>query len=772
MHGTALLIEDSRVARVRLSALLEGLGCSVVGVGSAEEALELPAAATADVVLCDVHLPGIDGFELCRRLRRREGEGPAVVMMTGSSDPAHVLRGLEAGAQGFLRKDLDDARLSGRLETLLARVVARGDSGRVVFDGEEFVVRSDPGAILTTLTSSFEDVLDLSRAVAERERRAEETLAGVLDTVPVGILVCDGRGRLLRCNGAAEELLGARPTGVCDAAPTSATLADGVDRPSVPLALARRDGSVVHVLASTRASLRADGTVEQVVTTLTSVDALRQARGQFRRLFELAPVAMAVVRDGRVVAGNEALGRDLERPHLELAGSPLAELTGAPPGALEELLGSPPAGVERLEWQDERGRRRAVEVQVAAIEHEGEPAAMVVWREVTRRIEVEAQLRLADRLANVGTVAAAVAHEINNPLTYVLGNLVELAEELEAAASGSGALDHALLAELLGDAREGAERVKVIVRDLGSFARTEAGERSVLDPHAVVRRAVRMARMQLQHHAVVVTELGPVPPVLGHAGELVQVLLNLLVNASHAIQRADGDLGRVVVRTRDEGGAVVIEVEDDGCGIAPEHLERIFDPFFTTKSAEAGSGLGLAICADILRGHGGSIGCRSVPGVGTTFELRLPGAPDEPIAAPAAAPARPEPSWVAPEARVLVIDDDDKVREALRRALGSAWEVVDVPSGAAAVALLHAGAEFDALVCDVMMPGLSGIDVHAWLCDHRPDLERQSLFLTGGAVTPEARAFAASMGDRLVRKPVEPAELRSRVAGVLELARP
>ncbi|MGC4001538.1 MAG: HAMP domain-containing sensor histidine kinase [Anaeromyxobacter sp.] len=266
-------------------------------------------------------------------------------------------------------------------------------------------------------------------------------------------------------------------------------------------------------------------------------------------------------------------------------------------------------------------------------------------------------------MASMGLVAASVAHEVATPVGYALTSLRFAREELARTAPALQEIEAALA-----DAEEGAERVRRIVAEVRTFSRAGA-EEGPADVARVVDSALRLAGAELRHRARVVVEVAPVPPVRASAHHLGQVLLNLLVNAAHAIPPGAPERNQVRVVARRDGDQVLVEVADTGGGIPPGVAERLFEPFFTTKAAGQGTGLGLAICKRLVDEAGGAISFESAPGQGTTFRLRLP-------AAPAAADA-------AGRARVLVVDDNPSVARALARTLASAHDVRPRPTRAA-----------------------------------------------------------------------------------------
>ncbi|BDG07305.1 sensor histidine kinase [Anaeromyxobacter paludicola] len=249
--------------------------------------------------------------------------------------------------------------------------------------------------------------------------------------------------------------------------------------------------------------------------------------------------------------------------------------------------------------------------------------------ERTRELEsARAQLAVSDRLATVGTMAAGVAHEINNPLTYVLANVAFLADQLARPEQ-----DPALRAELASaaqEAREGADRVRSVVLGLRAFAHAPSGD---LQPVAIgpeIEAAVAMCRHHIEQRGrFEVRVADDLPAVRGRPHELGQVFVNLLVNAGQALAEDARQRNRVILEARPAPGGVAVEVRDNGAGIAPESLPRLFDPFFTTKPVGQGTGLGLSICHGIVHRSGGRIEVESAPGQGALFRVTLP------LAAPA-----------------------------------------------------------------------------------------------------------------------------------------
>jgi signal transduction histidine kinase len=363
---------------------------------------------------------------------------------------------------------------------------------------------------------------------------------------------------------------------------------------------------------------------------------LHTAEANLETLVASSPDAMLLEQEGRVVETNEAARILLGGAAREgMVGQPTAELLKSEVGG----SGAPPPlqGEHRVRMGRPGGPRTDVEITEIALERAGRPLRVLVLRDVTSRLALEARLVMTDRLASVGTLAAGIAHEINNPLVYILHNLTFVTEELAGLKLTGERIDE--IRDALMDANRGAERVRDIVHDLGLLARGDQGENDEVSVHLVLDASANIAAAKLRGNATLVKEYGAVPPLRGTAARLGQVTLNLIINAIHAMDgRPAGSEPRIVLRTSTSStGEAVIEVVDNGKGIDPAILGRLFDPFFTTKSVGVGTGLGLSITHSIVSAWGGRIDVESVLGEGTTFRVFLPPAPPpSQVAEPAA----------------------------------------------------------------------------------------------------------------------------------------
>lgn len=492
--------------------------------------------------------------------------------------------------------------------------------------------------------------------------------------------------------------------------------------------------------------------------------------GAFDRLAEKSVDGMVLLRDGRYVYANHAWASWLGCAPGELIGrSFLEHVPSEDRVSVEEwLTGHDSDDVAEYRFADEAGKTTLLQVNRVEVD----PGTVgLVGRDMTRQKRTQAKLLLADRMMSVGALAAGTAHEINNPLTYVQGNIGFALEEIRASRHLLGKERGEELEEALTEASEGAERVRVIVRRLHAFSRADPDELRRIDVNRVVDESVNMAFTEIRHRARLNKELGNEAIVHANEARLGQVVLNLLLNAAHALPEGKADENFIRVATRVGGGEVRLVVQDSGPGIPRELLGRVFDSFFTTKPVGIGTGLGLSIAHSIVTDFGGRIEVSSTLGQGTSFEVVLPSAERRKL-------PRPRQSGAAPvrggrRGQLLVIDDEPLIAAALKRALRE-HEVESAGSGRAAIELLAAkkGA-YDLIFCDLMMPDLTGMDVFEWSQANLPAIQSRFVFMTGGIFTPRAQRFLESvrLQNRSIQKPFDLDEIRryvrKRVSGEL-----
>ncbi len=373
-----------------------------------------------------------------------------------------------------------------------------------------------------------------------------------------------------------------------------------------------------------------------------------------------------------------------------------------------------------------------------------------------RARELRRRLEHSDRLAAIGTLAAGVAHEVNNPASYVLMNLKTCRDHLSVLRDRHPALtsdERALIDEMdemITDNLRGIERIVGIVHALRAYARTDPDEIERVDLAAVCRDACDLVGNQVRQRARLRIDLAPVAAITADARKLGQVVINLLVNAYDSLPVAGaGQPGQEVrLRLATSPGRIELSVSDTGVGI-PGHLQgRIFEPFYTTKPRGEGAGLGLVIVRDIVERFGGRISVESKPGRGSTFSVVFPS--EEQIAAVVLAPP---PVVVSPRASVLIVDDEVALTSAMRRQLRRSHEVTVLNDGAAATAAILEH-DYDVILCDLMMPGMDGMAVLEAVARRRPDMAARMVLMTAGILQDTIRERVHEAGGHVLDKPV------------------
>lgn len=398
----------------------------------------------------------------------------------------------------------------------------------------------------------------------------------------------------------------------------------------------------------------------------------------------------------------------------------------------------------------------------------------------------------AEKLTALGTLVAGVAHEINNPLTVLqfgleacstlLLPLTSMAQEIRLWASrGWGASPEQIRRlhersetgapthegkQLLEEMLSASVSIASIVRDLRIFARSDSDreEAQLLDANDVVDQALRLVGRQLSTGARLERDYSrDLPQILVPHGRLTQVLINVLVNAAHAIDEVSRPVHRVRIVTRTDGEYVAMSISDTGPGIAPHTIEHIFDPFFTTKRAGYGTGLGLSISRAIMRDLGGDLIVESVHGSGATFILLLP-IPDYASVRTAYLRVRGSPALRKTQMvrrTVLLVDDDEHILSAYARALGRSCDVLMAADGREAIDLLSSGSNADALVTELALPEVDGKELYEWVRRERPELASHTVFVSAQATLQRYDSFVSELGNRILVKPVTTSALIS-----------
>ena len=704
-----------------------------------------------------------------------------------------------------------DLALHGETGLYEGRYAATTSEAHIMLSLRVAPLRDAHGAVIGGMGLA-EDVSDRARAESALQE-SEQRLTLHVRRSPLGVVGFDPQGRIVEWNASASRIFGWSKAEALGKSPMDFLVPPSARQTVLDVfraLLARRGGE-----RSINANLTKDGRVvlcdwyntalvddtgrvmglASIIDDITerhqAENALKLSEIRFRNLIENAPDAIAVYPpdDRRIVYANPALASLLGYDVAEdMLGSSIDALIHPEDRLiLESRLARLAESRGALSPQEYRMLRKDggivyAEIVSMILEYDGRPNVIAFGRDLTERKQMQARLLLDDRMVSVGTLAAGVAHEINNPLSYVMTNLDMVAARRlpllqarlrqlggEAAAIGE---ELAQITAMVDVAREGSGRMRDIVRELRTFTRGAGEEkRGLVDVRRVMDASIDLAWNEIRHRARLVKEYADVPPVLANEARLGQVFLNILVNAAQALEV--GDSARNVIRVRAMQAPaqhVTIEVSDTGQGIAPGILDRIFDPFFTTKPVGLGTGLGLWICQGIVTSLGGKITAESRQGGGATFRVSLPCAPPVREIATSVAPAR-APSPDARRLDLLVVDDEIAIGRTLAIALSDEFEVKTATSGREALAVLTGARRFDVVLCDLMMPDVSGMELYERIERTRPDVARTFVFVTGGAFTERARKFVDEVGLPVIEKPFDlaklPALLRERALAAL-----
>jgi len=837
MKFAVLIVDDSLTVRMDLAEAFEAAGFDSLPAGTLAEARRALTQDPVALVVLDVLLPDGDGVDFLSELRSSEATATLpVVMLSSESEIKDRIRGLTTGADEYVGKPYDTNYLVAKARELLrARRGSVGDQPTVLIVDDSVTFREALAAALTadgyrvSMAASGEEGL---RFLADRRPDAI-VVDGVLPEIDGATLI-----RRVRLDAALRGIPCLLLTASHERGAELRALDAGAD------AFVHKDDDISVVLAKLKAAMRGATATRpggEIASLLgphkilavddspTYLNELSQAlRGEgydvvsarsgeeALELLAVQPVAcilLDLVMPG--IGGTETCRRIKQAPLVR--DTPLIMLTAredraamldgfgagaddyiAKSSEFEVLKARLRAQIRRKQFEDENRRIRE-ELLSRELEAERERSARQIAETRAAMVE-ELELQVdertrqlqativdrghAERMASLGMLSASIAHEINNPLSVVTGNLELVALSLNALASDpvfnvtTGGAGDGIAAQMLArlsmteaplhDALEASERVREIVRDLRIFSRSDGEDSTAaVDVHKVLESSIRMASNEIRHRAELVKEFGNVERVQANESRLGQVFLNLIVNAAQAIPEGHTANNLIEVSTTMQGQEqVVISVRDTGAGIPVDKLDRIFDPFFTTKPAGQGTGLGLAICHRIVVELGGDIVVESELGKGTTFRVVLPAAPKR------AEPKGAEVTSLNPPSRrrgrVLIVDDEPALGKTIERILSPEHDVTVVTSAALALLKIDAGERFDALVSDLMMPEMTGMELYERLLRSVPDQAARMSFMTGGAFSPQAAEFLAKDSIRSIEKPFKGDGLREFLWTVLK----
>lgn len=504
--------------------------------------------------------------------------------------------------------------------------------------------------------------------------------------------------------------------------------------------------------ASARAETEA---VNQPVLALPLVPPAADLRSAPDDIMAGIALVIAVARDGVVFvdsAGKVGQANEIGRELLSILQPDQTHTIQHE--ALSTLIAAARA-VPSHELELTAGRESPRFINAAASRIPGSESVVLSLRDVARERMLHERLLQSEKMASVGQLVSGVAHELNNPLTGIMG----FAQLLLMRDLGPEV--HREITTI----HDEAERAAHIVQNLLSFSRQRSAQRERVDLNGLIERVIELRSYEFRVRNIR-TELNlppSLPPIVADPHQVQQVLLNVIGNAEHAIQHRAG--GLICCSTAVQDGAITLAITDSGVGISAQHLRRVFDPFFTTKEVGEGTGLGLAICYGIVTDHGGEIAIDSELGRGTTVTIRLPMASTVLPETPAPKPLRA--AAAAPRSRILVVDDELSIRALLHASLSADGHHVDTAGDGVGALEYLAENDVDLIISDVKMPGVDGIEFYRRVKAWNPAVAARIVFTSGDLLNPQTQLFLDSIPNLHVAKPFDLGAMQSLIDAVL-----
>jgi PAS domain S-box-containing protein len=621
------------------------------------------------------------------------------------------------------------------------------------------------------------------------QRESEARFTELFETLQEGVYLSTPEGRLLEVNPALVRMLGYETKEEVLAICTQDLYLDDAERKrhveelgrlgairEREITLKRKDGSPVRCLDSSTGVrdssgrlVRFQGTLVDITQHLEIKKRLREEQEFVRRLIDSLPDAIVVLDTGGQYTYVSPRIRDLAgfEPE-ELIGMKLGERihpddVQAVQVVFHKLItGESDSGQVEYRTVRKNGGWSTFRANASPLfDEKGKIAGVVASaRDVTESRRLEHQLHQTEKLVAMGQMIAGVAHELNNPLTAIIG----ISDLLCGAAQDERTRHQTDLIH------QQARRAAQIVQSLLAFSRPASAQRAPVNVDQVIRRALQLHEHSLQQNQIAV-QFGPSPEMLhvdADANQLMQVFLNLLTNAEQAIHGVR-DHGQIRIRVEQAGAKVSATMEDDGPGIKPEILAGIFDPFFTTKRPGGGTGLGLTICLSIVKEHGGTIEVQTSPLGGALFRVVLPAVgqpttlrPDVQTKSNAASP-----NTLRGHA-ILLVDDESSIRELMQEGLSARGLEVDCVASSEEALEHLASHSYDVIVCDFNLPGLSGEQLFSRLHSVRGRDHQHFIFITGDVLAPKTIESFVQRGARILQKPFQLSELAALLRELLD----
>ena len=767
-----VVVEDNRDTAVLLQDVLVAEGYEVESVPTGEAALEtLGRTPDVDLVVLDLMLPGMSGYEVIERMRARPPLATTpILVLSALSSPSARIRGLRDGADDYMTKPFLPEELVARTRTLVTgRLLSRRTAEIQALEeiAEAALTASDPDALLGTMVEVVAGVFGAD-AVAillldeDRRELRGRVGTGLGDVRRVSMPADSGEAAIALATHAPLMI---REGAAADPRVTNPAIRAGGFR-SLMVAPLIVGGSAIGVLEVGGRARQLDPRVDRLLRIVADRNAVTMEHARLRA--ETNELADVVRRIGEGVILTDAHDAVVfaNRAFAEMAGVPAESLRGrrwTDLLATSQDVAALTRQMRHPSWQGEvllltsAGDPRPVLVSLSTTTAaDGEVQRIGVFRDVSREHELRFRLIREQKFRTLDSLAAGVAHNINNRLTPVLGWTEMLLERLAA----DEPIERDELVHALRVINQGAADSVETVRRLQDYSRPAR----VRGPEGVQLRDVleqllALTRPQWDNEAArrgiryeIDLKAEPTPVILAVASEIREALLNILENALAAMPAG----GRLTLHVRGEGGHALVSIADTGRGMSPEVQRLAFEPFFTTRASEGGSGLGLSLAQEITHRYRGSITVSSREGQGTTFRLSFPAIGTEAVRAAGLLP-------VLEPLHVLAVEDEPEVLDVIRAMLTAVGHTVATAASGREALEIFEREPIDIVVTDLGMPGMTGLTLAEELKRRRPV---PVVLLTGWA--DELDSTATPHVDVLLAKPIT----RERLVGGLAQAVP
>ncbi len=799
-----LIVDDHEDARMILKKSFMAKGHAVNQAVNGREALEKIRNSPPDIIISDILMPVMDGFQLCRAIKSDANlhSIPFIFYTATYTDDRDENFAREIGADHFIRKPQPPDEFIRQIDATVDRLQGRSiAASKILSHNDEETYRLYSERLVQKLERkmlALEQALQAAAAAENKAQQMEVRFSTAFEHANIGICLVSLEGRLMQVNSKMSDIFGYS----CRELETMTihdithpddrnvspefikkALSGQIQSDSFKKRYLHKQGHLVWGEVSS--SLIKDFTsgspmyfishVKDISEQVRAEEALRRSEDKYRTLVESANDAICIFQDGLIKYHTRKAETWLGYSSEELMGMPFDHLIHPDDRAqvlnrhYVRLNGEMPQSSYPFRVLNKSGRVIWVEGNATIVDWEEKPAVLSFLRDVSKRISLQDQLQHAQKMEAIGTLTGGIAHDFNNILSVIIGYTDMILMTLKK---------HSAIFEDIQEIRNAADRATVLIRQLLTFSRKQDVELVVLDLNKLIGETKKMLIRLLREDICLETEFCPnLWPIKADPGQMGQVLMNLVVNARDAMPKG----GRLNIRTKNAhlsenettqwfdklapGDYVTLEICDTGAGIDKKIQAHVFEPFFSTKRRGEGTGLGLSTVYGIVHQHGGGITMNSAPGHGTTFIIALPrfGGTEQ-----LSTIEKKQVAYNIGTETILVVEDDAMVRKIVCKTLEkSGFTVLSAANGDEAIklALDHDG-DLHLLLTDVVMPGMEAHEMIDAIVSNRPKIK--VIFMSGYTRRDMADCNVPGRKIDFLKKPILPKMLIKKIRTVLD----